>query len=477
MRLVAVDQGTTSTRSLVINTSGHAQMAASVTHQQYYPHNGWVEHDPNELLDAIKTCISAAGQVDAIGLANQGESCLAWDARDKRPLCPVIVWQDNRTADTVAQLKASGAESLVQSISGLPLDSYFSASKLGWIIREIPAARSLAASGHLRLGTTDAYFRDVLTNQFATDPSTASRTALLNLTTGQWDKNLCELFEVPIDCLPAIRPTTGKLGICHIGGQSIPLAASVVDQQAALYGHGCRAAGDGKITFGTGAFALMLTGEKPLLSSDSGLLPTIAWQHHGEAPVYALEGGVYTASAVISWLERMGVIEDLAALSPFEGESPMRRGTVFVPALAGLACPYWRRDVRGSWLGLTLDTSREDLIRVALEGVACRSAQVLNAISQSGIALNQLGMDGGLAANTWFQQLMADVTGQTINVPSLGELTAAGVLTLIADGMNAPLTMTHKIHQVRPKQDQSDLTEVLEKAITLTSQWPQSEKA
>ncbi|MRH77685.1 glycerol kinase [Spiribacter sp. C176] len=474
MRLVAVDQGTTSTRSLVVDASGHAQIAASVTHKQYYPHNGWVEHDPDELLKAIKTCLSAAGQVDAIGLANQGESCLAWDARNKRPICPVIVWQDNRTASEIEKLKAEGAESLVQSISGLPLDSYFSASKLGWIIREIPAARQLAASGHLRLGTTDAYFRDVLTDQFATDPSTASRTALLNLETGQWDESLCQLFEVPINCLPEIQPTTGELGICDLSGQSTPLAASVVDQQAALYGHGCRAAGDGKITFGTGAFALMLTGEKPQLPPNSGLLPTIAWQHHDAAPVYALEGGVYTASAVISWLERIGVIEDLAALSQFAGESPMRRGTVFVPALAGLACPYWRRDVRGSWLGLTLDTSRDDLIRVALEGVACRSAQVLSAISQSGVALNQLGMDGGLAANTWFQQLMADVTQQTIKVPNLAELTAAGVLALIADAMNTPLTITQKTHQVSPKQDQSDLIGILEQAIALTSQWPTS---
>ncbi|HGN3372400.1 TPA: FGGY family carbohydrate kinase, partial [Pseudomonas aeruginosa] len=255
MRIAALDQGTTSTRVLVASQDGSADIQLALRHQQHHPQSGWVEHDPLELLANLQRCLEASGRVDAIGLANQGESCMAWDARSGEPLSPLIVWQDNRTTPHIERLRASGAEALVLERSGLPLDAYFSASKLGWIVEHLPAARRALKAGRLRLGTSDAWFLDRLCGTFATDVTTASRTALMNLAEGRWDPDLCALFGVPIECLPEIRDTVGHFGV--IG--NTPLTASVVDQQASLYGHGCRQPGDAKITFGTGAFALTLS--------------------------------------------------------------------------------------------------------------------------------------------------------------------------------------------------------------------------
>ncbi|MEC6557215.1 FGGY family carbohydrate kinase, partial [Pseudomonas aeruginosa] len=262
MRIAALDQGTTSTRVLVASQDGSADIQLALRHQQHHPQSGWVEHDPLELLANLQRCLEASGRVDAIGLANQGESCMAWDARSGEPLSPLIVWQDNRTTPHIERLRASGAEALVLERSGLPLDAYFSASKLGWIVEHLPAARRALEAGRLRLGTSDAWFLDRLCGTFATDVTTASRTALMNLAEGRWDPELCALFGVPIECLPEIRDTVGHFGV--IG--NTPLTASVVDQQASLYGHGCRQPGDAKITFGTGAFALTLSGERIIRS-------------------------------------------------------------------------------------------------------------------------------------------------------------------------------------------------------------------
>ncbi len=294
MRIAALDQGTTSTRVLVASQDGSADIQLALRHQQHHPQSGWVEHDPLELLANLQRCLEASGRVDAIGLANQGESCMAWDARSGEPLSPLIVWQDNRTTPHIERLRASGAEALVLERSGLPLDAYFSASKLGWIVEHLPAARRALKAGRLRLGTSDAWFLDRLCGTFATDVTTASRTALMNLAEGRWDPDLCALFGVPIECLPEIRDTVGHFGV--IG--NTPLTASVVDQQASLYGHGCRQPGDAKITFGTGAFALTLSGERIIRSPETGLLATIAWQIDGK-PVYAMDGGVYDASAEV----------------------------------------------------------------------------------------------------------------------------------------------------------------------------------
>lgn len=436
MRILAVDQGTTSTRGIVFDKDGRAQTVFSREHRQFYPRSGWVEHDAEELLDNVRACFEAgraSGDLDAAGIANQGESCLAWDAEGGAPVGPVIVWQDDRTTPETERLKAEGAEAVTLERAGLPLDPYFSASKLGWIVRNNAQAAALAASGRLRLGTTDAFFRDRLTGRFETDLATASRTSLLNLDTCQWDEDLCALFGVPIDALPAITPTSGALGsVACSGGGSVSLTASIVDQQAALYGHGCRQPGDVKITFGTGAFALAVgSTERP--DAQGGLLPTIAWQTEGEAPVYALDGGVYTVSAAINWARSIGLFEDFDAIASFPGPAAADRGLFFVPALAGLACPHWDREARGSWMGLSLDTAGQDMVRAVLEGIAFRMAEVVDAIASVQPVSAPITIDGGMSANPYFSQFLCDTLARPVSVSDQPELSALGTAMLAAE--------------------------------------------
>lgn len=435
MRVAAIDQGTTSTRVLVANTEGNIEIACAVTHQQNHPHAGWVEHDPEELLANIRHCLKVAGQVDAIGLDNQGESCLAWDARTGAALSPVIVWQDNRTADAVARLKDSGAETLTLARAGLPLDAYFSASKLAWIINNIPAAKTALEAGRLRLGTTDAFFLDRLAGHFATDVTTASRTSLMNLETGQWDAELCELFGVPIACLPGIRPT-----VCNYGSiDGVPVTAAVVDQQAALFGHGCRKPGDAKITFGTGAFALAVTGEEITRAPEKGLLPTVAWSIGGRM-TYAVDGGVYDAGSAIEWARRIGLVSDLTAdLDWFDMPAAIERGVVFVPALSGLACPHWDRTAASLFLGMSAATTKEDLRQAMLEGIALSAADVVGAMNAHVPIGRSIAIDGGLARSKYFAQFLADMIGRDVLATDFDERTAFGTASLAALGAGVVL--------------------------------------
>lgn len=438
MPILAIDQGTTSTRAILVDNSG-AQPVFSRQHRQFYPHPGWVEHDATELLANVQACLDIAADhaVTAVGLANQGESCLGWDAQTGEPVGPVIVWQDDRTAPVTNRLKAEGCEPMVTATTGLPLDPYFSATKLGWILRENVQAQRLHAQGRLRLGTTDAYFRDRLTGRFATDVTTASRTSLMSLATRAWDPALCALFGVPVDCLPTITPTTGDLGIAC----GLRLTASVVDQQAALHGHGCRVPGDAKITFGTGAFALALTGELKLAD---GVLPTVAWARAGEAPVHALDGGVYAASAAINWARDLGLFRDWAEIDAFDAPPAISRGLAFVPALSGLACPHWDRRARGAWMGLGLDTSTRDMAQAVLEGVAFRMAEVMDRMGQTTPLTAPVSIDGGMSANPWFCNFLSAALGRAIFVSSDPELTAIGTAELSAHGSGASLTPPRK---------------------------------
>ncbi|MFA7943931.1 FGGY family carbohydrate kinase [Pseudomonas brenneri] len=434
MRIAALDQGTTSTRVLVVSQNGSADIQLSLRHQQHHPHPGWVEHDPLELLNNLQRCLEATGRVDAIGLANQGESCLAWDAKTGEPLSPVIVWQDNRTSAEIAQLRGDGGEALTLERAGLPLDPYFSASKLAWIIRNLPAAQSALRAGRLRLGTTDAYFLDRLTGVFATDVTTASRTSLMNLATGQWDSQLCELFGVPMETLPQIRDTVGHFG--EIG--ATPITASIVDQQASLYGHGCRNEGDAKITFGTGAFALTLTGEQIIRAPDKGLLATIAWQIDGK-PTYAMDGGVYDASAAVEWAGRLGLFSDFSELAAFDEPPAIGRQLAFVPALSGLACPHWDRSAAALWVGMNGSTTRQDMCQAVLEGVALRSVEVITAMDEFLSVTDHLSIDGGLARSPYFAQFLADALQRCIVTQRFDELTAFGCAALAAKGLGVAL--------------------------------------
>lgn len=431
--ILALDQGTTSTRALIAAEDGRMTPILSCEHRQIYPRPGWVEHDPEELVAHLCACIDAAllHAPRAIGIDNQGESCLAWEAGTGRPITPVIVWQDARSESACARLKADGAEALTLARAGLPLDPYFSASKLGWIMAHVPEAAALARTGRLRLGTTDAFFLERLTGVFATDVTTASRTSLMNLATLDWDADLCALFGVPVAALPPIRPTTGDFG--QVAG--IPVTASVTDQQAALYGHGCREPGDGKITFGTGAFALTLTGG--LDRSRPGCLPTLAWQRHGEGAAYALDGGVYAASSAVNWARGLGLFTDWEQINRFDHASAADRGLYFVPALAGLACPHWDRRSRGAWMGMALDTTPADLMQALLEGVAFRMAEVIEAMATP--PGRTLSIDGGMTRNPWFCQMLADLLERPVTLAAEAELTAAGCAALAAHGARLAL--------------------------------------
>jgi glycerol kinase len=469
MAILAIDQGTTSTRALRVDESGHASITHSIPHRQLYPAPGRVEHDPEELIRSIEQCLAENPDLSALGIDNQGESCLAWHADTRKPICPVIVWQDNRTQDVIERLKADGADDMVMQRAGLPLDSYFSATKLSWILENVDEAASLRRLGKLRIGTTDAYFMDRLGNRFATDITTASRTSLLNIETGQWDEELCDLFGVPMELLPPIVPSTGELAEIRSGALSVPLTASIVDQQASLYGHGCRVPGDAKITFGTGAFALVLTGDRPFRSPQQGLLPTVAWQRTGQHAQYALDGGVYCAGSAVEWIKSLGLFKRYDEINQFDGDSAAQRDLLFVPALSGLACPHWDRRAGGLWIGLSLDTSAQDMVQSVLEGIAFRAAEVIRAMDRFITIGEDISIDGGVCANPYFCQFLADVLHRRVVVKTSPELTAMGTAELA--GAILADTTGHGATTYEPHRDRSNLVDRFDEAITRAKLW------
>jgi glycerol kinase len=431
--VIAIDQGTTGSGVHVLESDGGFRSGATLDHKQFYPQAGWVEHDAEELVGNVAKLIAQHKQgAKGIGIANQGETVVAWDAKTKRPIHNAIVWQDARTHAEIETLKAAGHEETTLARAGLPLDPYFSAAKLRWILDHVDEAKSLRREGRLRLGTSDAFFLDRLAGAFATDVTTASRTSLMNLESLQWDPVLANLFGVPIECLPEIRSTAGDFGAID----GVPVTASMVDQQAALFGHGCRKPGDAKITFGTGAFALAIAGDKPLKNPKTGLLPTVAWKL-GRAPAtYAIDGGVYNAASAVNWARELGLFQDFAEIDAFDGTA-IERGLVFVPALSGLGCPYWDRSAAGMWLGMGLETSKRDLVQSVLEGVALRAAQVIEAMNGLQPIAAKLSIDGGLANNGYFRSFLARALGRQLTIPASLELTGHGcaLFALIGAGL------------------------------------------
>ncbi len=484
MSILAIDQGTTSTRALQLCASGDAHLLLAKTHQQFYPQSGWVEHDPMQLIDNLRHCIEAGSDVDVIAIANQGESCLAWHSETKEPVCPVLVWQDNRTYEQIEKLKASPAKAIIEQKTGLPLDSYFSASKLAWIVNHVPQAKTLLGQGKLRLGTTDAFFLDTLCDRFVTDITTASRTSLMDLQTSQWDSQLCELFGVPISALPKIVPSSGDFGAVHSQGRHIPVIASMVDQQASLYGHNCKAAGDAKVTFGTGAFAMCITGTDFHHAPEKGLLPTVAWQNMNEQPVYALDGGVHCASSAINWARQLGLFKEFEQINHFDKPPAIARNLAFVPALMGLACPHWDRSAAGLWLGLSLDTQPLDMVQAVIEGVAMRAAQVLHAMSDFTSLTKRLSIDGGMSRNPYFCQFLANIMQCEVQVPANEEVTALGLGLFASDylmktnhlAVRIPDASLHNAHVFSPDKDASScFVQYLEKfseAVNRSKYWP-----
>jgi len=476
-RILAIDQGTTATKSYTLDTDGRFVFCGSVAHRQIYPQTGWVEHDPEILLGNILTSIEAAIDIKAIGLDNQGETVIAWDGASGTPVYNAIVWQDQRTTQFIETLKAKGIEHLTLERAGLPLDPYFSASKLRWILKHVPQAARLLKKGQLKLGTSDSFFIYRLTGEYATDVTTASRTCLMNLATCDWDPDLCEIFEIPIEILPEIRPTTASFGVLTFKGREIPITASVVDQQAALLGHGCITAGQIKATFGTGVFALANIGESVQSDHTRGILSTVAWQLTNRKPVYAVDAGVYNAGSAVNWVKGIGLFAEFRDIDHFDRPSAISRGLVFVPALSGLACPYWDRSAAGLWLGMSLETTREDLCQAVLEGIALRTAQLLDAIFQLTDKQDRLSVDGGLINNSYFCQFLANITQCRIVVPESSDITAYGTgrFALIGSRMVADLsdfTTTVKPKTIiHPCKDLTHLKTRFDEAVARAGNW------
>ncbi|MEW6724675.1 MAG: glycerol kinase GlpK [Bacillota bacterium] len=460
--MLALDQGTTSSRAIVFDLDGRVVGLGQREFTQHYPRPGWVEHDPLELWEtqlvsareAVETAGISWGQVAAIGITNQRETTVVWDRVTGAPVAPAIVWQCRRTAPLCDQLTAEGWAERVSERTGLVIDAYFSGTKLAWILEHTPDARARAERGELCFGTIDTWLIWKLTGGrvHATDPSNASRTMLYNIHTANWDDELLARLAIPRQILPQVRPSAGHFGqTADCLPVSLPITGVAGDQQAALFGHGCLKPGMAKNTYGTGCFLLMHTGHQPFRSA-SGLLTTIAWDL-GDGPEYALEGSIFIGGAVIGWLrDALGLIPDSAASQALAESVPDNGGVYLVPAFAGLGAPYWDMYARGLIIGLTRGTGRAHLARAALEAIAYQTRDVLAAMqNDAGVPLNTLMVDGGATANHFLMQFQADILGCRVQRPALAEVTALGAANLAAVGLG--LRSREELGQTRSSAD------------------------
>jgi len=441
--VMALDQGTTSSRAIVFDRRGLPVASHQQEFRQIYPQPGWVEHDPPDLwrtqLACAQAALKAAGiaarDLAAIGIANQRETTLLWERASGAALGPAIVWQDRRTAAACAALRAQGREAQVTAATGLLLDPYFSGTKLAWLLDHIPGARARAERGELAFGTVDSWLLWQLTGGavHATDVSNASRTLLLNLHTLAWDDELLALFNVPRAVLPQVVPSSALLGQTRADllGAPVPITGIAGDQQAATFGQACFAAGMAKNTYGTGCFLLMNVGAAPQPSANR-LLATALWQRAGAPAVYALEGSVFVGGAVVQWLrdglQLFGRAEEVEALA---AQVPDSGGVMLVPAFTGLGAPYWDAQARGLMIGMTRGTTRAHVARAALESIALQSADVLAAMQKDAQQpITQLRVDGGAARNDLLMQMQADLSGVPVVRPRVTETTALGAAYL-----------------------------------------------
>lgn len=439
--ILSIDQGTTSSRAIVYDEKARPVFTAQQEFPQIYPHDGWVEHDPQAIWKSVhrtarKAMNSCDGMViEAIGITNQRETCIIWDRKTGEPIYNAIVWQDRRTADICEALKEQGYEQTVRTKTGLLLDPYFSASKIGWILDHITGARARAEAGELAFGTIDTYLIWQLTNGavHATDATNASRTSLYNIMTGAWDMELCAIFNVPLELLPTVKNSMDDYGLTDaaILGEAIPIFGVAGDQQAASIGQGCLAAGDIKSTYGTGCFVMLNTGDE-IVRSNNRLLSTIAVQIDGK-PTYALEGSIFVAGAAVGWLrDGLGIIEEAAQCDAMARDLDNNTGVYMVPAFTGLGAPHWAPKARGAIYGLTRDTGPSHLARAALESVCYQTYDLLTAMQKDikDIAITTLNVDGGMAISDWTMQYLADMVQVEILRPTNMETTALGAALL-----------------------------------------------
>lgn len=454
--ILAIDQGTTSTRAIAFEIGANAASgetgdlrpvaASQIELAQHFPRSGWVEHDAAEIWTAtLQTCrevVRKAGGVArfaAIGITNQRETAVIWDAATGEPLHRAIVWQDRRTADVTARLTAQSHEPKVQAATGLILDPYFSATKFAWLLDAVPSGRERAARGEIKLGTIDAWLIWNLTGGrvHATDATNASRTALMDLKTVAWRDDLCALFHVPRMALPAIVPCAGVIGETDAAlfGRPLPIAGSAGDQQAALVGHGALKPGDAKITYGTGAFLVANVGAAPVASTRR-LLGTLGYQAGGRT-AYALEGSIFSAGSAIQWLrDGVGMISQSRQSEAMAQELPDNGGVYLVPGFTGLGAPWWEPEARGTIVGLTRDSGPAHFVRAALEALAYQTHDLLDALAEDGAPpLKTLKVDGGVTANSFAMQFVADICQVEVERPAFQEMTALGAARLAALGV------------------------------------------
>lgn len=445
--ILALDQGTTSSRAILFNEQGAIVTVAQQEFRQYYPLAGWVEHDPMEILSTqtgvMTKALAQSGitgkDVVAIGITNQRETTVVWDRKTGQPVYPAIVWQDRRTAPICELLKKNGLESHVRKTTGLVIDAYFSGTKVSWILKNVPGAMDRAKKGELAFGTIDSWLIWNLTGgkSHVTDYSNASRTLLYDIRKLDWDQTMLDALEIPRSLLPEVKPSAGRFGFASIDGHSVPISGVAGDQQAALFGQACFHPGEAKNTYGTGCFMLMNTGTE-FKASANGLVTTIAWGLEGKVE-YALEGSVFIAGAAIQWLrDGLRIIDQSADSEYFANKVKGESDVYMVPAFAGLGAPYWDMYARGAIFGLTRDTGKDHLVRATLESLAYQTKDILQAMeADSGIKIASLKVDGGACLNNFLMQFQADILGAAVERPVNVESTATGAACLagIAEGI------------------------------------------
>ncbi len=439
--ILAIDQGTTSSRAIVFDHAGRIVSSSQSEFPQHYPNDGWVEHDPEDIWnttlatarEAFAAAEKSGGEIAAIGLTNQRETTLIWDRKSGAPIYNAIVWQDRRTADICAKLRDGGVETHVSARTGLVLDPYFSATKAAWILDHVEGARARAENGELAFGTVDSFLIWRLTSgaRHLTDATNASRTSLYNIHDNCWDDALLEKFGVPKETLPEVRNCADDFGMTdpELFGRAIPICGAAGDQQAAAFGQACFSPGDIKSTYGTGCFVVINTGDKPLASHNK-LLSTIAWRLNGET-TYALEGSIFIAGAAIQWLrDELQIIKSAEETADLAESIETNNGVYLVPAFTGLGAPHWAPKARGLIAGLTRGAGRAELARAALESVVYQTADLMTAIARDGATTNTLRVDGGMVANDWLMQFLADIIGLPVERPKVLETTALGAAYL-----------------------------------------------
>jgi glycerol kinase len=440
--ILALDQGTSSSRALVFDHDGNVCSVAQMEFTQHFPQPGWVEHDPMEIWASeaavIAEAISKIGingkDIAAIGITNQRETTIVWDAETGKPVHNAIVWQDRRTSAFCDELKAKGLTDKIREKTGLIIDAYFSGTKIKWILDNVPGARERAEAGKLRFGTVDSWLVWQLTKGevHITDVTNASRTMLFNINTLQWDKEMLDLLGIPASMLPEVKSSSEVYGRTKttIFAHEVPIAGIAGDQQAALFGQMCTSPGSVKNTYGTGCFLLMNTGTKPILSKNK-LLTTIAWKI-GDTVNYALEGSIFVGGSVVQWLrDGLGIIRSSSEIEGLASSVPNNGGVYFVPALTGMGAPYWDQDARGTICGLTRGATAAHIARAALEGIAFQTMDIVSAMERdAGVKLAELKVDGGASRNNLLMQFQSDVLGTTVVRPKVTETTGMGAAYL-----------------------------------------------